>query len=111
MFAVPIEFSYLKGKQNNFFELGLGISGYYDHYSFNNPSLTVRENQVRELALMAVLRIGYRHQKSDGGLFYKVGFTPLAGVVIDLDSKFNFNTAEKFAYPLIGAAIGWTLKG
>ena len=111
IFAIPIEVSYLRGKRTNFFEVGFGISGYHDHYSFNDPSLPVRENQVREFALITALRIGYRHQKPEGGLFYRFGFTPLAGVVIDLDTKFNFKTAEKFGYPFISAAIGWTMKG
>ena len=111
MFAIPIEFSYLRGKQSNFFEVGLGLTGFYDHYNFNDLSLPIRENQVSELSLMTVLRIGYRHQKQEGGLFYRFGFTPMAGVVIDLDREFHFQTAEKFAYPLVSAAIGWTLKG
>lgn len=59
---------------------------------------------------MPVLRIGYRHQKREGGLFYKVGLTPLAGFVFDVRKNSNNTNPENFAYPWIGAAIGWTLK-
>lgn len=110
IFAIPIEFSYLRGKQNNFFEVGLGFTAYYDRYSYNNPSIPIRDNEVKDLIPMAVLRIGYRHQKPDGGLFYKVGLTPLAGIVLDVRQGADNSSPERFAEPWGGAAIGWTLK-
>jgi hypothetical protein len=108
--GVPIEFSYLKGTKNNFFEIGLGVTGTYDQYYSFDPKVPIRDSKVQDLAMMAVVRVGYRHQKREGGLFYKLGFTPLAGVVFDLRKNTNIHTPENFAYPWIGAAIGWTLK-
>jgi hypothetical protein len=110
MMGVPIEFSYLKGTKNNFLEIGLGVTGTYDQYYSFDPRVPIRDSKVQDLAMMAVVRIGYRHQKREGGLFYKVGFTPLAGVVFDLRQNTNKHTPENFAYPWVGAAIGWTLK-
>lgn len=101
--GLPVEFSYLRGHKNNFLELGIGVTPIYDHYP-----------PTRELISMAVIRIGYRYQKREGGIFYKFGFTPLAGAIIDCNedrsTRYEFEYLEKFGYPLIGAAIGWTLK-
>jgi hypothetical protein len=108
--GIPLEFSYLKGRQNNFLEIGLGVTGIYDQYYSFDPRVPIRDSKVQDLALMAVVRIGYRHQKREGGLFYKVGFTPLAGVVLDLRQNADQTNLENFAYPWMGAAIGWTLK-
>lgn len=113
--GVPIEFSYLRGNTNHFFELGLGLTAIHDQYQLDEPAIPIRQAMVKELITIAALRFGYRYQKNEGGIFYKVGFTPLHGLVFDLrkNTSLNSNTStsrEKFTYPLVGAAIGWTFK-
>lgn len=69
---------------------------------------------AKDLVIYSAIRLGYRHQKKEGGIFYKIGITPLAEVVIDLRLdkaiRYKYDYMEKFAYPWAGAAIGWTLK-
>ena len=70
--------------------------------------------EVNELVLFSALRIGYRYQKADGGLFFKAGLTPLLGAVINRYIKnprvFYASGFEPFVYPWIGIGIGYTLK-
>jgi hypothetical protein len=104
MVGAPLEISYLRGRNKHFLEIGLGFTATYDTYP-------VSDVQIKDLAVMGVARVGYRHQKPEGGLFYKVGFTPMAGLVYDLryrNRATNLNSA--FAYPLVGLAVGYTLK-
>ncbi len=104
MVGGPVEISYLRGRGRHFLELGLGGTVIYDTYALSN-------SRVNDLAVMAVARIGYRHQKPEGGFFYKVGFTPLLGAL------YNEYYPERgplllapFAYPLVGLGFGYTLK-
>ncbi len=105
MIGIPMEFSYLRGHSNRFFELGIGVSGIYDQY-YPQSNLNTSD-VVKDLVLFSVLRLGYRHQKHEGGLFYKIGLTPLAGAIIDLNRDYR---PEKFASPWVSASIGWTIK-
>jgi hypothetical protein len=104
MVGVPLEISYLRGRNKHFLEIGLGVTATYDTYPLSDM-------RIRDLAMMGVARVGYRHQKPEGGLFYKVGFTPMAGLVYDLRYRnrgTNLNSA--FAYPLVGLAVGYTIR-
>jgi hypothetical protein len=104
MVGVPLEVSYLRGSGKHFVEVGLGGTVTYDTYPLS-------ETRVRDLAVMGVFRVGYRHQKPEGGFFYKVGFTPLAGWVYDLESRSRRGPlSEPFVYPVVGLAAGYTLK-
>ncbi len=105
MVGGPVEISYLRGRGRHFLELGLGGTVLYDTYALGSNS------RINDLAVMAVARIGYRHQKPEGGFFYKVGFTPLLGAL------YNAYYPERgplllapFAYPLVGLGLGYTLK-
>jgi hypothetical protein len=102
MTGVPLEISYLRGRGKHFLEVGLGLTGLYDTYPLS-------ETRIRELAVMGTARIGYRYQKPEGGLFFKTGFTPLAGVLYNLRDR-RWATQSAFAYPLVGLAVGYTLK-
>jgi hypothetical protein len=102
MIGLPIEVSYLRGRNNHHLEIGLGFTSVYDTYPLSRY-------QVKDLLLMGVAWIGYRHQKREGGMFYKVGFTPLLGTLYDLRTE-EKRENEFFSYPLVGLAIGYTLK-
>ena len=104
MVGAPLEVSYLRGRGKHFLEIGVGGTVTYDTYPLS-------DTHIRDLAVMGVFRVGYRHQKPEGGLFYKVGFTPLAGRVYNLESRGRRGpSSEPFAYPVIGLAAGYTLK-
>ncbi len=102
MIGLPLEVSYLRGRNKHYLEVGLGFTATYDTYRLG-------ESRVKDLALMGVARVGYRHQKREGGLFYKVGFTPVHGVVYNMRNRQN-SIGSNFTYPLFGLAIGYTLK-
>lgn len=107
--GVPIEFSFLRGKGNNFFEVGLGVAGVY--FSRNNYHQGQLMDTDKTLSVISTFRIGYRHQKIEGGMFYKIGFTPMASFGFDL-SQSDPNPEDKNykILPWMGASIGWTLK-
>ena len=100
----PVEISYLRGRGRHFLELGLGGSVVYDTYRLTS-------SRIRDMAVMAVARIGYRHQKPEGGFFYKVGFTPMLGALYNVQNpERGRQLGEPFAYPLVGLGLGYTLK-
>jgi len=102
MIGLPLEVSYLRGRNKHYLEVGLGFTTTYGTYRLG-------ESRIKDLALMGVARVGYRHQKREGGLFYKVGFTPVYGVVYNSRSEYK-SVGDKFMSPLFGLAIGYTLK-
>ena len=79
--SVSPQINYLYGVKH-YFETGLGFS-----YDFNVGDFVVP------------IRIGYRYQKPDGGLFYKIGFTPF---------YINDLLGSPALIPWGGLALGWT---
>jgi len=107
MIGLPLEVSYLLGKGNHHFELGLGFTPIYDTYP--RYDYDGRQYAGQEVVLIGVARIGYRHQKREGGLFYRAGFTPLHGTIYNLLYR-EVSRNSSFTYPMVGFAIGYTLK-
>lgn len=102
MVGTPLEVSYLRGKNSHHWEVGVGFTPFYDTYLLS-------DSHIKNLVLMGVARVGYRHQKREGGLFYKVGLTPVQGMIYDMRYR-RKRPNEVFSYPLVGLAIGYTLK-
>jgi hypothetical protein len=102
MAGVPLEISYLRGRNKHFLEIGLGVTTTYDTYPLS-------DTRIRELAVVGMARIGYRYQKPEGGLFFKTGFTPMAGLLYNLRDR-RWAMGSAFAYPLAGLAVGHTFK-
>ena len=101
--AVPIEVSYLRGKENHYLELGIGMTPWYENYIslIETPDGT----RVKHLAILAFGRLGYRYQKKDGGIFFKLGFTPM----VQFNDKV-YKYKDKSVVLWAGLAIGYTLK-
>ncbi len=71
MIGVPLEFSCLRGKDKNYLEIGFGLTPVYDTYNLSPwPA-------IHDFILISALRIGYRYQKNDGGLFFKSWIDPI----------------------------------
>lgn len=85
--TVPVMVNYLLGKNENFFELGLGGIIYVSDDRFLFPS---------ESTVIGTLTIGYRYQPVKGGLMAKVAVTPIFGVrencTYDYDYNYNYQT-------------------
>ena len=96
-FSMPLELSFLKGKNNHNLEIGIGATPFFKEYVE-----TTRDNFF---SLGSFGRIGYRYQKTNGGIFFKAGFTPLIRFKKDVDS-----INPKYVSPWAGLAIGYTLK-
>jgi hypothetical protein len=77
--AMPIEVNALVGKGKHHIETGLGLTPYIDDkYGFvdrdGNRHLA---KQGKKITTMSLIRIGYRYQKTEGGLMFRAGFTPI----------------------------------
>ncbi|WP_207432032.1 hypothetical protein [Sabulibacter ruber] len=96
MYSFPLELSYLHGKGNHHLEIGVGV----------NPSIEKQFDFDRtNYSIFPLVRLGYRYQRSDGGLFFKAGFTP----IIQTRKDIKYITDSPLA-PWGGIAIGYTLK-
>ncbi|MCY1554997.1 hypothetical protein D9M68_916150 [compost metagenome] len=83
-FVIPAEVNFLLGKtaaSKNFAEFGLGATlstkkgeGIADFDLTDDPQTLSNEGSH----LFYTLRAGYRHQKPEGGLMFRLGFTLLA---------------------------------
>lgn len=69
----------------HYFETGIGVT--YDFVSYD---------------MVLPIRIGYRYQKPDGGLFFKVALTPL------LTKSYPIFGENLTAIPWGGLSVGWT---
>lgn len=71
------------------YHIEAGVGSFYDFYN-------------KDFAI--ILRYGYRFQKPEGGMFYKIGFTPLITKSVPI-------FGENFTFiPWGGISIGWTFK-
>ncbi len=93
--AIPIEFNLLVGKGLTYFEFGL--AGTYMQ-GLDKPSFSK--------SLFASLRLGYRYQKDNGGLLFRIGFTPLLPII--LDDEYQLNTDYIPLLPSIGLSVGYS---
>jgi hypothetical protein len=107
MIGLPMEISYLRGRNNHHLELGLGFTPIYDTYL--RTDYDGRQYVGQDLVLIGVARVGYRYQKREGGMFYRAGFTPLHGTIHDFVYR-ERRRDNNFTYPSVGFAIGYTLK-
>jgi len=86
----PIELNGLYGKTKQYFEYGIGYS----------PIIYLGKNKEKSSDLI-LARLGYRYQKTDGGLFFRIGFTPIIKNADDEFGQFRFT-------PWFGVSIGKT---
>ena len=74
--VIPVEISALWGASKHNLELGAGFFTLRNRtYTLNeNFPNTIREQKHWDQNILA--RIGYRYQKPEGGLFFRVAYTP-----------------------------------
>jgi hypothetical protein len=57
------------------------------------------------------IRLGYRYQQKNGGMFYKIGWTPGYGKVYELSNDLSQKAKDKYFIPYnFGFGIGYTFK-
>lgn len=135
--ALPISYNYLFGQNNHHLELGIGITpmylrsgniqasiGYYDENGESQSEEFIGHST--DFYSYFTPKIGYRFQKSDGGIFMRATFTPpVAGYNRigsikggEIKSGFKgynevFSSAAFFGgkvFPWAGISVGWTMK-
>jgi hypothetical protein len=106
-FGAPITVNASFGKNKHFFEIGTGLtyglfeSGEYVIQDFSGIEINYTEPIE---SWLWTFRIGYKYQKSDGGLFIRASFTPLIPIQTSLSTSHN-----NAIIPGIGFGIGYTL--
>ena len=94
---IPAEAYGLWGRDKHFLELGIGAS--LVHGNRFKPSDEANGGDYQSVFEVAMFpRLGYRHQRKEGGFMYRIGFTP---VVLDTGDK----PSLKFA-PWGGISLG-----
>ena len=68
IFSIPVQVNYLLGKQNHFIELAGGTTYVTAAESFFDTDAS---------GFIHHINIGYRHQPTRGGFFFRGGFSPL----------------------------------
>ena len=112
IYGVPVSCNMIYGRGNQHFEVGVGLT-YNQGYSMDINYLHEVVYYSREI--FAVIRLGYRFQKKDGGLFWKLGFTPyflIKDYIVKTDVPElspSFISVPK-VIPMGGIAIGYTFR-
>ena len=73
-FGVPIGLNFLFGRSYNLLDIGFGFTYMY---VLENYSQTVGKYTDNLSYVAANAHISFRHQVTEGGIFYRIGFTPM----------------------------------
>jgi hypothetical protein len=108
--GVPFTLNLSVGKTKHFLELGSGItynSGIVQaewQYSDGFPSTGSSGRNSESLkALYWTFRAGYKYQRPEGGLFFRIGFTPMLRV-----KTYSNLTDDRDLVPAFGLGMGHT---
>lgn len=135
--SMPASYNFLLGRKNHHFELGMGLTLFFQKRYISphtiylypngwNPAMPAYSNQTSSFQINYILwvspKIGYRFQKSEGGIFFRISFDPIVQIIIyngtikfKNESEYNQKPSyEIFPYPAVfpwaGVSIGYTLK-
>jgi len=103
MIGIPLSINFTNGKKNKHFEFGIGLtynSGLYQKRTYVQNSPDKIESQK---TLLGTFRLGFKRQKPNGGIFYRIGFTHLFKLV----TFSNFNRLDD-VNPLFGFGLGYS---
>lgn len=135
--AAPVSYNFLFGTKSHHLELGLGITAMYLRQGqIQSTSNFIDDNGLHQSEKFTghannfytyfTPKVGYRYQRSSGGLFLRVTFTPeVAGMSREGATKggthenFSWSSTSYFQeaaffgsriMPWAGISVGWTLK-
>lgn len=100
--SISLQVNYLIGRKNSHFEIGTGITNLLLFYQITYNYGNNREIEWGNYNMFGIpLRIGYRYQSDNGGVFWKFALVP----------TYYHNDYYYFPiHPFAGAAIGYTFK-
>lgn len=102
-YAFPISVNWSNGLKNHHLDLGFGLT--------YNSGVIQKRSYVHSKSMEALwlsFRLGYKYQKPNGGLFLRVGITPLLKLKEFSSISDSDNILLKFL-PLFGIGIGITI--
>lgn len=95
LFTLPLQLNYLLGKNNKYFEIGLGAT--YASYNGSDLFSFDSNNNVSESHVFGNMTFGYRYQPIEGGFNFRAAITPL------------FDSSSFIPY-YFGISFGYTFK-
>ncbi len=110
--GMPVSYNWLFGKKDHHFELGIGLTALNITEKFDDNSTSTWSI----FYMYMTPKFSYRYQRTDGGLFFRVSFTPPVGLMekdtFGSESYFPYaNTPFGYrAFPWPGVSLGWTMK-
>jgi hypothetical protein len=108
--GIPVSINLTNGLGNHHFEIGVGFtynSGIaqrketFESYGSSLDSYSTTESLQ---ALWFSFRLGYKYQKPTGGLFLRIGITPLFKL-----KTFSTFDNDNSVFPLFGLGVGYTI--
>ena len=74
--ALPLELLGMYGRSEHHLEFGVGYTPYY--YASAKHVIVSKGDEFDQYRLRSIVpfRVGYRYQKADGGLVFRIGFLP-----------------------------------
>jgi len=90
MLGVVVGVNTLFGKQTHFLELGINVS---------YMNMKDMEDNYFHTAYLPI-RLGYRYQKDEGGLFFRASLMPIVAIIQDVDAEFLYPVTPHFALGL-----------
>ncbi len=100
--GVPLNFSCNVGRKNHFLDIGFGLkysSGLSQHEQSNNEFYN---NQLLvKRSILFNINFGYKYQPQTGGLFFKLGYSPMYELYIIEGAELNCD------YPFFSVGLGF----
>lgn len=72
--VLPLEINFMLGRTKNYFEFGIGYTPSFGYRTYRKDSLIYA---TKNFDFNIVGRMGYRYQKPEGVIFFRIGATPI----------------------------------
>jgi hypothetical protein len=72
LFTLPLQLNYLLGKNNRYFEMGIGAT-FINSHGDSNDFLSLDNAK----SVIGTMSFGYRYQPEDGGFHFRAALTPI----------------------------------
>ena len=102
-YGFPLELNLLIGNGAALFEIS---GGYVDQLYYKNYNEVLKQMRNSNFTYRAISgRIGFRYEQPKGGLFIRVGFTPIYSLV---GQDLIYAIGDRRFIPMFGAGLGYT---
>jgi len=92
-FSIPIQLNYLMGKDNKFFEIGVGLT----YFNYSGDGLIILDDAKTNVnKVFGTMTFGYRYQPVNGGLTYRYSINPFFDIKNFKPWWFGFSIGYSF---------------